>query len=774
MRVLKFRFKLHLLLIYFFLVCDFTFAQNAKADSLLAELKIAKHDTTRCNLLHTLCRSVRKTERLKYIDQLKQLTESNLKTLASNQRGSVEFKNNNSKLNSRVKFYKIHLGNAYNLYAELKKANGNYIDALLDYEKGLKICIEIDDKNGSAYFLEQIGKIYFNQGNIRMALDCYQNSLKLKEEINDKIGIANSLHLLAIIYGNKGDIAKSLEYQSKSLKIHESLGNKLGIAQCLNDIGVMYKEQGDLIKAIEYTTKALKLFEEAKSKDGTAIALNLLASLYYHQKNLTKSLELFNKSLQIRLELNDKRGIAECLNNIGFIYNAQADIPKALDFYHKSLKIEEEIGDKDGMTYALNHIGVIYFERKNYSKALEYCKRSMKVSEELGFPEKIRNAAEKLSEIYSAMGDHKNAVINYKLYITMRDSINNIATKKASIKTQLKYEFDKKALADSLQLAETKKLSKAQLAESEAKLKQQKTQRFALIIGLSLVLVFLGYTYVRFLHSQKQKRLIEQQKIIVDQSQKKILDSINYAKKIQNSILPSSEEISAVFPKHFVFFKPKDIVSGDFYWFYHHNNLSFIAVADCTGHGVPGAFMTMIASAGLNEVIIEQNIIQPELILSNLHSTIFKGLQQHKGDEYSQDGLDLSLAVIDHKNNLLHFSGAHNHGFLIDKGEIRTLKASPKSIGGLNILGEIEPQRKFKGESYQLNNDSVLVLSTDGIYDQLNPQDEKFSIQRFKDLILKLNSDDNSVNLNIAEETFNNWKKETPQLDDVLMVAIKI
>ncbi|MBK9283799.1 MAG: tetratricopeptide repeat protein [Sphingobacteriaceae bacterium] len=702
------------------------------------------------------------------------MAETNLKALSTNKNGSVEFKSNNSINSPRIKFFKTHLGNAYNLFASYYESDDDFINALLFYKKGLKICSEIDDKNGSAYFLKKMASIYFDQGNINNALDYQLESLKIYEEIDNKEGIANSTNVLGIIYNNLGNEQKALEYYNKSLKTQELIGNKIGIGEAVYNLGHIYGDQGDESKEIEYYTKALKLFEESGSKSGIAFALSGIGIYYFHQKNIPKSLECLNKCLQIRLERNDKRGISECLNNLGFIYNSQGDIQKALEFYHKSLNIKEEIGDKDGMTYALNHIGFIYFERKNYPKAIEYCSKSMKISKELGFPATIRNAAEKLNQIYSAMGDHKNALLNYKLFITMRDSINNIANKKASIKNQLKYEYDKKALADSLQLAETKKLSKAQLAESTAKLKQEKTQRFALITGLTLVLIFLIYTFIRFRHSQKQKKRIEHQKILVDQSQKKIVDSINYAKKIQNSILPSGDEISAIFPKHFIFFKPKDIVSGDFYWFYHRDHLSFIAVADCTGHGVPGAFMTMIASAGLNEVIIEQNSIQPEIILSSLHSTIFKGLQQQKGDEYSQDGLDISLAVIDHKSHLLHFSGAHNHGFLIDNGEIRTLKASPKSIGGLNILGEIEPNRKFKGETYQLNKDSILILSTDGIYDQLNPSDEKFGLQRFKELILRLNSDDNLVNLKTAEQTFNNWKQEVPQLDDILMIKIKL
>ncbi|MDX2172221.1 MAG: tetratricopeptide repeat protein [Bacteroidota bacterium] len=768
----KFRLNKYILLINFFLFIGSSFAQQTQIDSLKLALKTAKHDTTRCNILSQLAETAGDDEWPLFNEQLKNLAETNLEILSKSQTESVEFKRNKSSfLNKKFKNY---LAISLNNIGFIFDSKGEFNKALEFYTKSLKIREELGDKLGIASALNNIGFIYNSKGDIYRALEFWRKSLKIQEEIGDKSGIAYSLQNIAATYNSQGNIPKALEYSSKCLKISEEIGDKKGIATSLNNIGSIYKTQGDVTKALEYHLKSIKIFEEIGNKHGVAICLVNIGDIHKSRGDLTKALEFDAKSLKIFEEIEDKQGIASTLNNMGVIYQTQNEITKSLEFHSKSLKIREDIGDKKGIAMSLTNIGGLYFNQKNYSKALEYSKKSKKLSMELGFPETIKNAARTLSNIYKAQGEYKNSMDNYELYITMRDSINNQETKKASIKNQLKYEYDKKALADSIQLADTKKLNKAQLAESTAKLEQQKTQRIALIAGLVLVIGFLAYTFKRFRHSQKQKLLIEQQKKLVDESQKKILDSINYAKKIQNSILPSSDEISLYFPNHCLFFKPKDIVSGDFYWFHHRENLSFIAVADCTGHGVPGAFMTMIASSALNEVIIEQKNSAPDKILSSLHSLIFKSLQQHKGDEYSQDGMDISLAVIDKENNVIHFSGAHNHGFLIDNGEIRTLKATQKSIGGLSILGDIEPQRSFKTESYQLNKESVLVLATDGIYDQLNPQDEKFGIKNFKDLILKLNSNSSNDNQTIIEQTYNTWKQETAQLDDILLLSIKL
>jgi len=751
---------------------SFCFSQDRTIDSLKLALKTAKHDTTRCNILSLLAETAPDGEWEKFNEQLKNLAEANLKILSNSQTKSAEFKKNNQTF--LTKKFKTYLASSLNNIGTIYDDQGDLTKALEYYRKSLKIQEEIGDKSGIATSLNNIGFIYNTQGNTKKALEYWNKGLELHKQMGDKNGTAYLLQNIGAIYNSQGNISKALEYFSKCLKISEEIGDKKAIAYSLNNIGSIYNIQGDIPKALEYWNKSLKIQHEVGDKHGIAYSLINIGDIYKTQHNIAKALKNFDESLKLLAEIGDKMGMAAVFNNLANIYLADGNNLKAFKYHTKSLKLSEEIGSKKGIALSLSNIGGFYYKQKNYSQAIKFSTKSMKISKELGFPENIKYASHSLCKIYKETGDYKNAFENYELYIKMRDSISNIETKKASIKNQLKYEYDKKYLADSIQLVDIKKLTIAQLAESQAKLKQKKTQRFALGAGFTLVLGFSGYTYKRFRYSQKQKLLIEQQKKVVDESQNKIVDSINYAKKIQHSILPSTNEISLLFPNHSIFFKPKDIVSGDFYWFHHHNNLTYFAVADCTGHGVPGAFMTMIATSALNEVVLEQKNTQPDKILSSLHSFIFKSLQQHNGDEYSQDGMDISLIVIDHSNNILNFAGAHNHGFLVDNGEIRTLKATQKSIGGLSILGDIEPLRSFKTESYQLNKNSVLVLATDGIYDQLNPQDEKFGIKRFKDLILNLNSDNYVDNQNTIEQTYTNWKQETPQLDDVLLLTIKL
>jgi serine phosphatase RsbU (regulator of sigma subunit) len=260
----------------------------------------------------------------------------------------------------------------------------------------------------------------------------------------------------------------------------------------------------------------------------------------------------------------------------------------------------------------------------------------------------------------------------------------------------------------------------------------------------------------------------------IKQKTKEITDSITYAKRIQRAILPHRNDIWSALPQSFVLFKPKDIVSGDFYWFHHKDELSYIAVVDCTGHGVPGALMSMIAHSLLNEIVLEKKITDPAEVLSRLHHLVFRTLQQEKGDEYSQDGMDISLVIIDHKNKLLKFSGARNNAFLTDGKTVSVLKATAKSIGGVSVTCAIEPQRQFKSETVELNDTTMLVMSTDGISDQLNKEDLKFGSSRFKEMVLTLSNHPVSEGASIVSSTVNEWKTTVTQLDDMLLMAIAL
>ncbi|MBC7862054.1 MAG: tetratricopeptide repeat protein [Bacteroidia bacterium] len=473
------------------------FAQSRFIDSLKLVLKEAKHDTTRCIALNELAETIDDIAVWPlYNEQLLRLAEKN--------------KNAPPPLK---KFYLKQMANALNNIGYLAQQQGNVPKALEFYQKSLKIDIELKDKMGVATSLNNLGYIYFNQGDVLNALEHHHKSLKLREEINDRKGIAQSLNNLAVLYNNQGEFSKALEYYLRSLKLEEEINNKEGAAVCLINIGFLYKSLGNLPKAMEY----------------------------------------FEKSLKINGEINNKDGAANSLMNIGGVLAIRSDYGGALAYYKKSLAIREEMNDEVGIINPLTNIGQMLMLEGKTEEALVYTTRSFIAAKKLGYPENIENAAKVLKAIYIKQNNYKGALAMFELFTLMRDSVNNAETKKESVKKEMQYAYEKKAAADSVKNAETQKVKDAQLAAQTASLKQEKFQRYSLIAGLLIVLGGLGFVINRFRVTQKQKKIIEQQKIIVDEAfdklhekNKEVMDSIYYARRIQRALITSEKYIDRV------------------------------------------------------------------------------------------------------------------------------------------------------------------------------------------------------------------------------------
>ncbi|MBK9285416.1 MAG: tetratricopeptide repeat protein [Sphingobacteriaceae bacterium] len=398
----------------------------------------------------------------------------------------------------------------------------------------------------------QFGLIYKEQGDISKALNYHHKSLKVSEEIGNKIGISISLNNIGTVYFMQGDIPKALDYYHKSLKMHELIMDKIGIAGSLNNIGNIYKDQGDHSKAIEYYQKSLIFMEEIGEKSGVAICLNNIGGVYYSNRDTSNAMVYFQRSLKIREEVGNKHELAASLNNIGILYKRQGENIKALEYFHKSLKIQEQIGDKNGIASSLHNIGNIYYSQGNLKDGLTYANKSMRLAMELGFPKNIQNSSELLKSIFRKQNKYKEALQMYELEIKMRDSINSESTRKASIKNQLKYEYEKQAAADSVAHAKESEVKNAEIAKQTAEIKAKKNQQYALFGGLGLVLIFAGVMFNRFKVTQKQKGIIESQKLevesqkkIVEEKQKEVLDSIHYARRIQMAQIPSEKRVES-------------------------------------------------------------------------------------------------------------------------------------------------------------------------------------------------------------------------------------
>ncbi|MDB4533326.1 tetratricopeptide repeat protein [Vicingaceae bacterium] len=614
--------------------------------------------------------------------------------------------------------------------------------------------------------LNNVGFFYDQQGEISKAIRSYNEGLKIYEEIGNKEGAAFSFAGIGGIYDSQGDISKAIEYYHKSLKIFEKTGSKYGIGIMLNNIGYIYNNQGAPLKALEYFHKSIEIQKESVDKLGMAGTLNNIGTIYKNQEDINKALTYYKKGLKIREEIDDKSGIAYSLSNIGMVYMKKEDIPSALDYFQKSLKIREELGEKPGIAYSLCRIGVAELKdgKKNgIATAKQHFLKALEIAKELGFPSLISNASSNLSKVYKKQGNGMKALEMYKLHIQMRDSINNESTQKASAQQEAKYEYEKQKVLDD---AEHDKLLAIELEAKE----KQKVITYASAGGLGLVAIFLIFVFNRLQITKKQKLVIEEQRDIVEEAHKEIRDSINYAERIQRSFLATDELLDNNLKDYFVFFQPKDVVSGDFYWAGKLANNNFAVVnADSTGHGVPGAIMSILNISSI-EKAVENGHLKPSEIFNHTRYTIIERLSKDGSESGGKDGMDASIISFDFENNKFSYTAAQNPIWIIRDGELLEIKPEKMPIGKHD--NDAIP---FIGGEFETKKGDVVYTLTDGFQDQFGGEKgKKFKVRPFKNLLISIAHLPMSEQKEILNNKFATWKGEEEQVDDVCIIGLRV
>lgn len=717
-----------LFFIFLFLTGHSFFAQDI--DSLKLALKNAKEDTTRVKIYVQLCELTEVNELADYVYPTISLCEKNLK----------------------------------------KYPTTNPLHSF--YNKNLSIAF-----NNAAYLASQLGEV-------QKALDYYFKELKINIEEKNKVTIADSYNNIGAMYNNMGDVPKALDYYYKSLTMHTEIGNKQGMGLLLNNIGAVFKNQKDYSKALDNYKKSLKLKEEIGDKKGIAVSYNNIGLIYKYQALalkekktagwdtlLKKAVDYYSKSLKMREELGDKRAIANVLNNMGVICDDFDDLDKALEYYTKALKLRQEISDKQGICSSLNALGGIYRKQERYKLAEKDVLQSLALAREIGYPKEISDAAETLFQIYRDQKDGMKALEYYRLYDVMKDSLNNVETQKAGVTKQLEYEFTQK---EALTKAEQEK--KDALATEEKR--RQTIIRNAFIGGFILVLVLTIVVLRGYRQKQKANNLLEEkniliaeQKNIVEEKHKEITDSINYAERIQRSFLASEQLLNENLKEHFVFFQPKDVVSGDFYWASKLSNGQFaMVVADSTGHGVPGAIMSILNISCLEKSVEEKQLVNPADILNHTRTKIIERLKKDGSAEGGKDGMDCSLISFDFKNNSLTYAAANNPVWIIRNKKIIELSSDKMPVGKHD-----KDQQSFTQHTVSVETGDMVYAITDGMPDQFGgPKGKKFMYKQLKELLISI------AHLSVTEQNkalmsnLNAWKGNLEQVDDVTIVGIRI
>ena len=622
--------------------------------------------------------------------------------------------------------------------------------------------------------INNIGYVYGSYGDMHKQLEYFEKSLKIKEEIDDKKGLASTLNNVGYTHRMLGNFKKAVEYYDRSLKIKDKIGDKKGVSNSYLNIGSLYESQGEIDMALEYYQKTLIIQEELNDLYLKAIALNNIAFIYFQKKEYEKAFEFNFKSLKLRLEIQDKKGIANSYHNIALAFKETGKLDSALTYYQLSLEMKEQQRDLFGIPPTLTNIGYVWYELGNFQKAKQFGLRSYDIAKKTNITRSIMQAAMLLQQVYSKEKNYTKAYELITTYYQLRDSMVNDENKKAALKQNMQYEYDKKAASDSVAFEKEKQIKEVEIAKQKAELKAKRNQQFGLYGGLLLVLLFAGFMYNRFKITQKQKQIIEvqkqeveQQKHLVEEKSKEITDSITYAKRIQEAILPSREALNEALKDGFILYKPKDIVAGDFYWMENLNNHVLFAAADCTGHGVPGAMVSVVCNNALNRSVREFEITEPGKILDKTRELVVQEFS--KSEEEVKDGMDISLCALNTSEKTLQWSGANNPLWIIRNNELHETKPDKQPIG------KTENSQPFTTHFVEIQNGDIIYIFTDGFVDQFGGEKgKKYKSSQLKELLLSiqhLTMDEQRVALN---SNFHSWKGELDQVDDVCVIGVRI
>jgi len=568
--------------------------------------------------------------------------------------------------------------------------------------------------------------------------------------------------LRGVAYVNEGKYEESLKCYFDALKFAEKMNNKKDIASILNNIGVNYWYQKSFEKAKEYYLKAHALRQEMGNKKEISKSLNNLGIISLELKDYTGAIQYYQQSMAIKKEIGDELGIANCFNNLGIVYEALKKIDLALENYKQALVLFEKTNDIRGKLVSYNNIANILRLKKDFAGAEAYAKKALGIAQEIDDKEDVKASFEILAGSCYNQGKFKDAYDYLKAFSLVKDTLYSISKAEAMQEMESKYQTEKKE--QELQIKDLR------IKDQQGEINRSKIMKTALIAGLVLFGLVSLLLFNRYLLKKKANLLITQQKKIVEEKNHEILDSIRYAKHIQEAILPHSHYVNKVLPDSFVLYKPKDIVSGDFYFVEETATHKYIAAVDCTGHGVPGAFISIVGSNGLSRCVKEFKIADPGKLLDKLNELVNETLRQKMHESRIRDGMDIALCVIDKKNKTLLYAGANNPLYYIRNGQLSEIKADGQPIGTF----QEENNDPFKTHNLEIKPGDMFYIFTDGFADQFGgPKGKKYKYKQLKVFlgsIYPLPAAEQKIKL---ETEFENWRGNLEQIDDLCIIGLK-
>jgi serine phosphatase RsbU (regulator of sigma subunit) len=640
----------------------------------------------------------------------------------------------------------------------------------------------------------------------------------------------------------ESNVYEALRTCTNGFQIAQSSKNYTLITKTLSLRGYIYQHYtSDYESAIRDYFKALEtthLSDADLTSDRLTLYINL-GTLYYDYKNYSDAEKYLKQGLELAKKLNLEADAANIEFNLASVYQAQNKTDLMLRAYDAAKKYYKKtgseldlatidlnlanytvIGPKDKITEhsrrgavsvykrvkeifkeagvdsyylaAITGLGVQLTELGELSESMKYLKEAEELGRQYSDFRSLENIYLNLAENFRKQGIFQEQAAYLSLLLNTRDSLFNENKSKAIAEVQIKYQTEQTE-ADKEKLLQQSKIKDLELSRRDAELTRSRTIRFTLLGGLSLIVIFAFFLFNRLQVMRKQKKIIEKQKRLVEEKQKEVQDSILYARRIQAAVLPSMRRVREMLPESFVLYLPKDIVAGDFYWLEspptsplpesENETVTLFAAADCTGHGVPGAMVSVICNNGLNRAVREHGLTIPGEILDKAREIVIQEFEKSEDDV--KDGMDISLVALTHGGPgghlLLKWAGANNPIWIINPN--RTEWPYP-FIGGEG-WGEIKPNKQpigkytdakpFTTHTAELQKGDTIYIFTDGFQDQFGGEKgKKYKASNLKNFLLSIAYKPLKEQRTLLHQEFDQWKGTNEQVDDVCVIGVRI
>ena len=723
------------------------------------------------------------------------------------------------------KKFTLGIGLIHRYYANASFKKGDIKNSISQLKKSI-ICFEqVEDSTYTPSANQALGVAYFNSGNQDSAIYYCSRAIKSFQSRDSKKNLAFLFNTMGGIYWSKGNYNQAAEEFFKSLKIKEQLNDSIGIANTYNNIGILFDSQGKLSEALDMYYKSLDIYQKKKNNRGIGRATNNIAIVLKNQSRNGEAIEMFLRSLEIDKQIGNINEQGKTLNNIGELYIQMNEPKRSISFLNEAYQIFNSSGDNNGKTATVINLGKAYMILGDNAKASTFFENGIKLAQKDKLIEWVKESYYNFYLLNKKTRNKAKALTYFEKYTTINDSLRSLENLNKLDELKVKFETEQKE-------KEILILSKENdLKNLTIKKQQSITLFFISITCLTLLIAFLvGYGWIKIrkdnqellqknteinqqkeeietqrdlleslntklnqqnqeienqfeqveslnieLNQQKEEILaqrdqIEFKNMIITATNRRLTENIEYAARIQKALLPDLNITKRYFTNHSILYLPKDIVSGDFYWMWAFEDRLCFSVADCTGHGVSGAFMSILAYNLLKDSVITLGLTNPKDIVTFIYNEIENNFYSNLPLHEIKDGLDLVVCNYYPKKNILEYSGAHSSFIHLTSKSLNLLKTDRYTIGS-----RIKQNVSFTNNQVELKKGDRLFLFTDGYMDQLDSiKRRKIGRNEFYRII------ESSVNLNVnaqiqeLQRFLNTWMINSEQTDDILVWGIEI